>query len=63
MNVETTIDPIEHDLIDNKAEEVIQINNSEIKKINLKPTFEILMNDIKNNDSRKLCTYIGQQKD
>lgn len=61
MNVETTIDPIEPDFILAGAEEIIRINSSEIKKIEMAKTYNIMLEDIKENSSRKLCTYKGQE--
>ena len=61
MDVETTIDPIESDFISNGAEEIIRINSSEIKRIEMAKTYDIMLNDIKENRSRKLCAYKGQE--
>ena len=61
LDVRTTIDPIEEDLISAGAEEVIQINSSEIKKIDLAGAYDIILKDIVENRSRKICTYIGQE--
>lgn len=62
MNVETTIDPIEDDFIREGAESVICINNSHIKKIEMGKSYGIMLNDILNNKSRKLCTYLEQEE-
>lgn len=60
MNVETTIDPIQEELIQLGAEDIIKINSSEIKHIKMGEAYPILLNDILNNNSRKLCHFRGQ---
>lgn len=60
LDVVTTIDPIEEDLIKCKSEEKFTINSSEIKMIYLGYAYDVLLNDIVNNRSRKLCNYKGQ---
>ncbi len=61
LNVETTIDPIEHDFIQEGVEKKFSINSSEVKKINLAGAYKIIMNDIVENRSRKICKYKGQE--
>ena len=61
MDVVATIDPIEEDLIAAKAERTFSINNSKIKEIYLGDAYEVFLNDILYNKSRKLCTYKGQE--
>lgn len=63
MNVETTIDPIEEDFVREGVEIKYRINNSEIKRIEMGKAYSVLLNDIRNNKSRKLCTYLGQEED
>jgi aminoglycoside 3-N-acetyltransferase len=60
LDVINLIDPIEKDFLEQGAESIIKINSSEIKKIALQPVYDILIEDIIHNKSRKLCTYIGQ---
>ena len=61
LDVITTIDPIEEDFLKTGVERKIFINSSEIKKIELGRAYDILLDDIVNNRSRKLCTYKGQE--
>ncbi len=61
LDVQTTINPIEEDFISDGAEEIIKINSSEIKKINLSKVYDIILKDIKENRSRKICKYKGQE--
>lgn len=60
MDVEVTIDPIEEDLKKKSIEQEIQINSSVIKEIHMGDAYDIIMNDIIENKSRKLCIYKGQ---
>lgn len=60
LDVNTTIDPIEPDFINANVEKVIQINSSEIKELHMGEAYDILLKDIVQNRSRKLCTYKGQ---
>lgn len=60
LDVKTTIDPIEADFFKAGIEKEYKINNSEIKKIELEGAYNIMVNDIEHNNSRKLCSYIGQ---
>lgn len=60
MDVETTIDPIQDDFLQLGAEEIIKINSSEIKYIKLGEAYPILLYDILNNNSKKLCRFKGQ---
>lgn len=60
MDVEVTIDPIEEDFINKGIEQEIHINRSVIKEIRMGDAYDIIMNDIIENKSRKLCIYKGQ---
>lgn len=60
LDVNTTIDPIEPDFINANVEKVIRINSSEIKELHMGEAYDILLKDIVQNRSRKLCTYKGQ---
>ena len=60
MDVVTTIDPIEADFLARGAEKRFQVNGSQIKRIDLKAAYDIMLADILNNRSRKLCSYKGQ---
>lgn len=61
LNVITTIDPIEKDFLNQDAEWRFSINSSTIKAIKLDKAYDIIMDDIRNNKSKKICSYIGQQ--
>lgn len=61
MDVHVTIDPIYQDFIaKGAAKEPIQINHSEISLIYLGKAYDVVLKDIKENRSGKICTYIGQ---
>lgn len=62
LDVKNTIDLIEEDLINGGAEKIFKINSSKVKKIELGKAYDIIMNDIKNNKSRKICTFKGQNE-
>lgn len=59
-DVHTTIDPIQEDLIRYGAAKKIFINNSKISLIYLGRAYDMILDDIKKNRSRKICTYLGQ---
>ena len=61
-DVITTIDPIEKDLKEANIEREIRVNSSFIKEIYLGEAYDVLLDDILNNRSRKLCTYNGQDE-
>ena len=60
MDVNTLINPIEEDLLEAQAEKKYFINHSEIKRVYLGQAYDVLLKDIRENRSRKLCTFIGQ---
>lgn len=60
LNVESTVDLLEEDLLRGGAEKILKINHSNIKKIELGKAYDIILNDIKNNNSKKICTFKGQ---
>ncbi|MDO4566052.1 MAG: AAC(3) family N-acetyltransferase [Oscillospiraceae bacterium] len=60
LDVETTIDPIEEDLLAARALKKYRVNNSIIKLVFMGQAYEVLTKDITENKSRKLCTYKGQ---
>lgn len=60
MDVQTLINPIEDDFLAQGVERKFRINSSEIKQISMSKAYDVLMDDILNNRSRKLCTYKGQ---
>ena len=60
MDVEMTIDPVEEDLLQLGAEEIIKINSSEIKHIKMGEAYPILLHDVLSNNSKKLCHFKGQ---
>ena len=60
LDVESTVDLIESDLINGGVEKVFMINHSKIKKIELGKAYNIILDDIKNNRSKKICKFKGQ---
>ncbi len=60
LDVRNTIDPLEGDLLQAGAEEIVNINSSSIKIVDLKLAYDVIYNDIKYNSSKKICTYKGQ---
>ncbi|MCM1264210.1 MAG: AAC(3) family N-acetyltransferase [Butyrivibrio sp.] len=60
LDVRTTINPIENDLINRNAERIFCVNNSKIKEVHLGQAYNVLLEDILHNRSRKLCTYKNQ---
>lgn len=62
FDVVTTIDPIEEDFIREGIENVFSVNSSNIKKINLNGAYDLIMKDIIENRSRKICKYKGQDE-
>ena len=61
MDVQNRIDPFEPDFKEAGVEEVFFINDIEYKLINLKGAYPIIAEDVINNRSRKVCSYIGQE--
>ncbi|WP_281071322.1 AAC(3) family N-acetyltransferase [Succinivibrio dextrinosolvens] len=59
-DVVNTIDPLEPDFISAGAENIFRINSSDFKVIYLDKAHDIILNDIKMNSSKKICTYKGQ---
>ena len=60
MDVQTLIDPIEEDFIAEGAARRFTVNHSSILRVELGKAYPILIDDILNNNSRKLCTFKGQ---
>ena len=60
LDVINLIDPYEEDFLENGIAEVKYINDSKFFLIELDPAYRIILDDIKNHSSRKLCSYIGQ---
>lgn len=60
INVENTVDPIIDDFIAAGCMERLKINSSDVKKIYLGDTFDVIMKDIIDNNSKKICTFDGQ---
>lgn len=60
LDVISTIDRIEPVFLSNKVEDIINVNSSSIKRIDLFKAYEIVLDDIKFNHSRTICTYKGQ---
>ena len=60
MDVRTLIDPIEEDFTAGGAARRFTVNHSSILRVELGKAYPILIDDILNNNSRKLCTFKGQ---
>ena len=60
-DVVSLVDPIEGDLIKAGAESKFTINNSSMKRIEMGKAFSVLMDDMINNNGKKLCRYKGQK--
>lgn len=60
LNVINKSSPIEGDLLKNKAISYIKINSSNIKRLELNKCYDVILEDILFNNSRKLCSFIGQ---
>ncbi|MCR5421062.1 MAG: DUF4910 domain-containing protein [Lachnospiraceae bacterium] len=63
MNVENTITPLEEEFIAKGIEEKFMINNIEYKIIDLNESYPIMADEVINNRSRRICSYIGQEDD
>ena len=63
MDVENTILPLEDEFIEKGIEERFYINDIEYKIIELKESHPIIVDDVINNRSRRVCSYIGQDDD
>lgn len=60
LDVVNLIDPYEEDFLKNGIAEVKNINDSKFLLIELAPAYDIILEDIEKNASRKLCRYNGQ---
>ncbi len=60
LDVCVTIDPLEDDLIKGGAETRYSVNGIDVKLIRMGDAYDVILRDIVENSSRKLCTYIGQ---
>ncbi len=60
LDVKTTINPIEDDFIKAGCLERFTINSSSITLVMLGSAYDVLLNDIINNNSRKICEFKGQ---
>ena len=60
MNVQTLIDPIEEDFVARGAGRRFTVNHSSILRVEMGKAYPILIDDIINNNSRKLCSFKGQ---
>lgn len=60
LDVQSTVDLIEDDFIRTGIEYEIQINSSKIKCIHMGDAYDIILSDIRDNRSKKICTYKGQ---
>lgn len=60
MDVVPTMDPIEDDLLAGGAETKLAINSTLIRRLDMAKAYDIMMDDVLHNKSRKLCTYKGQ---
>ncbi|MCR4746067.1 MAG: AAC(3) family N-acetyltransferase [Lachnospiraceae bacterium] len=55
-----TIYPFEEDFVKAGASRRYEVNDIPMKTIEIGKTYDIIYNDVKNNKSRKVCTYKGQ---
>lgn len=60
LDVFVTINPLEDDLIKEGAEFKYIVNDINVSLIRMGDAYDIIMKDIVENSSKKLCTYIGQ---
>ena len=60
LDVQTTIDPIEEDFVKSGCSKRFSINSSNILMVKLGDAYEVILNDIVNNNSRKVCKFKGQ---
>ena len=60
INVYNDSRPLEQEMIKKRVETIIKINNSIIKKIDLYKAYDVILDDIINNQSKKFCIYDGQ---
>ena len=60
-DVRSFIDPMELEFLRHGVETKFHINTSQIKRIELGKAFPVILDDIVNNDSKKLCRFIGQK--
>ncbi len=63
MDVQNTITPLEDEFIEKGIEEKFYINDIEYKIIELKESHPIIVDDVRTNRSRRVCSYIGQDDD
>ncbi|UTC68220.1 MULTISPECIES: AAC(3) family N-acetyltransferase [unclassified Treponema] len=61
MDAEVNLEPLENYLLDNKIIEETKIACSRILSIPLNKTFDIIKEDILNNQSKMIATYKGQK--
>ncbi|MBD5448550.1 MAG: AAC(3) family N-acetyltransferase, partial [Lachnospiraceae bacterium] len=61
MNVYVTIDPMEQQFLQERAQKSYRINGVDFKLLDLCRAYELMKNDILYNRSRNLCTYDGQE--
>ncbi len=60
LDVTNRIDPFEPEFISKGAERIFRVNDIEYKVISLKEAYPVIAEDVKNNKSRRVCSYIGQ---
>ena len=60
LDVRTLIDPCEGDFLEQGAARQEVIYDSRFLLVELAKAYEIMADDIRNNNCRKLCAYIGQ---
>lgn len=63
MDVKVTIDPMEEIFLGEGAQKTIPINDSVFRIINLRKADVLIERDIRENGCRRICTYMGQDRD
>lgn len=58
-----TIYPFEEEFIKAKAARRFQVNGIDMKEIEMGKVYPMIADDVKNNKSRKICTYSGQDEE
>ncbi|MCR5507556.1 MAG: DUF4910 domain-containing protein [Lachnospiraceae bacterium] len=63
MDVQNTITPLEDEFIAKGIEDRFYINGIEYKIIELGESYPVMADEVRNNRSRRICSYIGQDDD
>ncbi len=62
LDVRVTINPMEEVFLSQGAQKTVEINGIIFRILNLRKADALIEKDIRENRSRRLCTYIGQDK-